>query len=238
MDSESRVVAIHQPNFFPWLGFFEKLLRSDSFVILDDVQLQRTGGCWTNRVQLLISGEARWITAPIGRAFNGLRKINEIEFSSGNPWREKMAKSLALNYCRHPFYVETMDVIDQLLNAQESNVASYNLNVIEQIAVTLEINLEKITCSSSLNRSGSSNGLLCELTKAVGGNIYLAGGGSDGYQDQKVFRGHGVELNYQNFVKSVYPQHNRRGFVAGLSVIDAAMNLGWAGVSNLLRRNS
>jgi hypothetical protein len=62
------VVAIHQPNFLPWLGFFDKLARADVFVLLNSVQFPRTSkGTWINRVKLLVGGEARWATVPIVR---------------------------------------------------------------------------------------------------------------------------------------------------------------------------
>ena len=59
-----RVVAIHQPNFLPWLGYFDKLARCDVFVLLDSVQFPKKSGTWMNRVQVLVSGEPAWITVP------------------------------------------------------------------------------------------------------------------------------------------------------------------------------
>ncbi len=52
------IVAIHQPNFFPWLGYFDKIARCDHFVLLDHVQFQKTGGVWSNRVRMMV-GAAR-----------------------------------------------------------------------------------------------------------------------------------------------------------------------------------
>ena len=49
-----KIVAIHQPNFFPWLGYFDKINKSDIFIFLDDVQFPKKGGNWTNRVQLMV----------------------------------------------------------------------------------------------------------------------------------------------------------------------------------------
>jgi len=67
-----RVVAIHQPNFLPWLGYFDKLARADTFVLLDSVQFPKRNGTWMNRVKLLVGGEPGWITVPIVRAYHGL----------------------------------------------------------------------------------------------------------------------------------------------------------------------
>lgn len=99
----NKTVAIHQPNFFPWLGYFDKIARADIFLFLDDVQFPKTGGVWSNRVKLLIGGEARWVTAAVARNFNGTRTIREMKFLADNLWRDKVLKGLVTNYRRHPF---------------------------------------------------------------------------------------------------------------------------------------
>ena len=77
--------AVHQPNFFPWLGYLDKIKTSDKFVLLDDVQIQKTGSTYTNRVALNIGGISKNFTAQIIK--NSLQ-INEIEFVKNN-WRDK-----------------------------------------------------------------------------------------------------------------------------------------------------
>ena len=75
------LVAIHQPNFFPWLGYFDKIRRADFFILLDDVQYPKTGaGSWSNRVKVMINGEGRWLTAPVDRSFHGTRKTGAPRF--------------------------------------------------------------------------------------------------------------------------------------------------------------
>ena len=81
------IVAIHQPNFFPWLGYFDKISKADSFVFLDDIQFPKKGGSWSNRIKLFISGDVRWVTAAINRDYSGTRNINEMEFLTNNPSR-------------------------------------------------------------------------------------------------------------------------------------------------------
>lgn len=230
----SKVIAIHQPNFFPWLGYFDKIARSDLFIFLDDVQYQKTGGTWSNRVKLLLSGEPHWATAPIERKFHGVRNVNEIYFKESDPWRVKLLRSLELNYRRHPFFVETMHVIEPLILEPRSNLAEFNSNAIISIAKQFGIQKERFLWSSKLQKTGRSNALLTALTLAVGGQVYMCGGGADGYQDEQVFVDSGLVLKQQSFVHPVYPQQGNSTFQPGLSIIDPLMNIGIQGTRTLL----
>ena len=229
------LVAIHQPNFFPWLGYFEKIARADVFVFLDHVQFPKTGsGTWINRVELLSQGEAKWSSAAIDRDFAGTRPITQMQFSENHLWRKKIVKTLEANYGRHPFFGETMAAIEPLILNCEPNVAEYNIKAVIEIANILGLNVKKFRRSSQLQVEGSSNELLCALTLATGGDTYMCGGGASGYQDESVFKTSGVKLHFQNFQHPKYSQRRQQTFVPGLSIIDALMNLGFSGVQKLL----
>lgn len=235
--TNDRIVAIHQPNFFPWLGYFSKIAISHDFVFLDDVQFPKKGGVWSNRVKMLFGTEPRWATAAIDRNYRGTRTIQEMNFLSGIPWREKTLKSIEVNYRRHFAYLETMEIVEPLLLNQEPSVANYNIKVITEISKCLRLDISKLHRSSQLAHHGVSNELLCSITSLVGGTAYMCGGGADGYQDEAVFHEKNLTLLQQNFVHPTYPQRGQAEFVAGLSIIDAAMNLGWGGVRELLEKS-
>jgi hypothetical protein len=230
----SKTVAIHQPNFFPWLGYFDKIVRSDVFVFFDDVQFPKKGGSWSNRVKMLIGGEAKWVTASIERNYSGLRNINEMNFQD-DKWRVKMLKSLCSNYNKNSFYEETMEVVEPLILNPEKNIAEYNIHAVLEIAKKIDLDISNIRKSSEFAFPYNSNELLCEITKTVDGNTYMCGGGADGYQDEKIFMNFRISLIYQNFKHPQYPQRGCNGFAPGLSIIDAAMNLGWKNIKNLLK---
>jgi hypothetical protein len=230
------VVAIHQPNFFPWLGFFDKINRADVFILFDDVQFPKTGGVWSNRAMFLVSGEAKWITATIDRNYHGTKNINEMKFHSTDPWRQKMFKSLENSYKKHPYFDEIITEIFPLLNNEENNIALYNVHAILHIAKKIEVDLSKIRLSSELEKLGTSNELLINLTKFVNGDTYMCGGGADGYQDEQVFKSNNVKLENQNFKHPTYPQFKRSNFTPGLSIIDALMNIGFSGTAELMRK--
>ena len=230
----NRVVAIHQPNFFPWLGYFDKIARADVFVFLDDVQFPKTGGTWSNRVKLLVGGEARWVTAAIDRNFSGTRTIREMSFLQNNPWRTKLLKTIEGSYGKHPYFDEAMALLVPLLMNPEPNIAAYNISLVTAVAKRLGLDISKLRRASELPHEGVSNELLCSITKSVGGSVYLCGGGAAAYQDETVFQRLGVGLCYQNFTHPYYLQHGRSNFEPGLSLIDAAMNLGWDEVQKIV----
>lgn len=233
----SRTVAIHQPNFFPWLGYFDKIVRSDVFVFFDDVQFPKKGGSWSNRVKFLIAGEAKWVTASIERNYSGFRSINEMNFQEDN-WRIKMLKSLSTNYNKNQFYKETMEVVEPLILNPERNIAEYNIHAVTEIAHFLGLKTNEIRRSSEFSFAKSSNELLCSLTKEFGGDTYICGGGADGYQDEQIFIDSGIKLEYQNFEHPEYSQRGSESFSSGLSIIDAVMNLGWEKVESILNESS
>jgi hypothetical protein len=201
---------------------------------LDDVQFPKTGGVWTNRVKLLLNGEARWTTAPIDRAYNGLRLINQIQFRENELWRKKVKKTLELNYCKHQYYEETMDIIRPLIDYQEDKLSAFNIHAITALAEHLALDTSKFKKSSELLGHGHSNELLSSLSLIVGGTCYMCGGGAGSYQDSNVFYAAGLDLIYQDFVHPVYKQSGSEEFIPGLSVIDVLMNLGLQDVKAFL----
>lgn len=227
-----KIVAIHQPNFFPWLGYFDKIIKSDTFIVLDHVQFPKKGSCMGNRVNFLIANEAKWITAPVIKK-HPLTMFNEVEFDDRQKWRIKMDKTLIANYSKSPFYSEVKIIIDDILNQKTVNISEFNVYTIKRVLEYLDFQSSSLVLSSELSISSSSTQLLIDLVKAVGGDTYLAGGGAQGYQDDKLFSKQNIRLVYQNFQQANYVQCNKE-FIPGLSIIDALMNVGKAGVKQLL----
>lgn len=231
----NKVVAIHQPNFFPWLGYFDKINRSNAFIFLDHVQFPKTGGTWANRVKLAVNGKSHWITASIIRNYHGFLPINQMQFQIAAPWRERMLKTIMLNYSTAPFYKENFEFFEPLILTPENNISSYNTKAVIAISQQLGIPANKFYWSSQMFHSDSSNELLISLTKEVGGTMYMCGGGADGYQNEQLFKDQGIVLQHQNFTHPQYKQIGISDFISGLSIIDVVMNIGWNGVKDLLK---
>lgn len=233
--TDRKVVAIHQPNFFPWLGYFHKMSHADIFIVMDNVQFPKTGaGTWINRVQLLINGQPGWVTVPIVRAYHGIRQIKEMEINNVSPWREKLLATIQMNYARAPFFKEVFPTLMELINYQHNLLADYNLHILNALVATLNIDRKKLILGSSLTVQGNATDLLISMVGAVGGTTYLCGGGSAGYLEAEKFSEAGIELSYQNFAHPTYFQHNSSNFMPGLSIIDVLMNCGFAQTQELL----
>lgn len=228
------IVAIHQPNFLPWLGYFDKLARADVFVVLDTVAAQQTGSSYTNRVEVLVGGKRSWLTVPIARGAEARRRIADLRVVDSSPWRRKIGATIEQSYARAPFFAAVMPMVQALLERPGDRLADFNLAALTTIAGLLRLDCRRIVLASTLDVPGAGTDLLIEIVRAVGGTTYLCGGGAGGYQDDAKFAAAGIALQYQNFRHPVYPQVNAGTFVAGLSVVDALMNCGDEGVSRLL----
>jgi hypothetical protein len=232
------VVAIHQPNFLPWLGFFDKLARADVFVLLDSVQFPRTSkGTWINRVKLLVGGEARWTTVPIVRSEGSALAIADVRIDDSRLWRTKLARTIELNYRRAAAFEDVFPLVSELLATKEKRIAAFNERNVRRLAEALGLDTGKIVRSSDLDVEGHSTELLIELTLAVGGTAYMPGADAYRYQEDEKFAARGVELAPQAFVHPTYRQAVEP-FVAGLSVVDALMSCGVAGTGELVSRRS
>jgi hypothetical protein len=233
--TELKIVAIHQPNFFPWLGYYDKIARCDAFILLDNVQFPKTGGTWSNRVRILVNGQPAWLTMPIVRAYHGVRRITEMEINDSVPWREKIIKTLQANYTRAPYFKELFQILEALVNNPTNSLCTYNIHAITVIADLLGLDTGKLILGSRLQVNGQATDLLIEMTRAVGGAAYLCGGGADGYQEDEKFSAAGLKLIYQNFAHPVYPQMGPSEFFPGFSILDVLLNCGIQGTRSLLR---
>lgn len=228
------LVAIHQPTFLPWLGWWDKLVRADVLVLLDDVQFPKKGGTWMNRVRMLVGGEPRWVTVPVDRAYTGTRSVREMRIDESKPWRESVIATVQSSYARAPFAGEVLPIVEAALADRTERIAELNERTIRLLANRLSLDTSKLVRQSELGVSGTGTQLLAELCRAVGGDAYLSGDGADGYLEPDLFRSVGLVLTYQEFTPPRYPQPVT-GYVAGLSVVDALMSCGWKATADLLR---
>lgn len=223
-----KVCAIHQPNFFPWLGYFDKIIKADVFVFMDNVDYPKSGsggmGSWSNRVKLNIQGKPQWFGCPIDKK-TGDNKIKDVRIAGDPKWRRKGLKTLQLNYAKSANFEKTMEVVEPLFSNPTRNISEYNIHAVQRICEELGV-ASNFVIQSELETVHASTDLLIEICKSVGCDSYLAGGGAGGYQEDEKFEKAGIKLIYQNFSPTLYG--NEKHFLPGLSVIDFLMHGNWA----------
>lgn len=235
-----RVVAVHQPNFLPWLGWWDKLVRADVLVLLDDVQFPKgqgvKSGNWVNRVRFLIGGRPGWLTVPVERRHSGVRTIAETRIDETYRWRDKMLRTIEQSYARAPYVETVMPLIDQLIRSPAGDLAEFNETALTALAAGIGLDPAKLLRSSSLGIDRTGTERLIEIVRAVAGTAYLTGGGATEYQRDNAFALVGIELVQQSFSHPNYPQLAEAP-VHGLSIVDALMSCGFDGTARLLRVN-
>jgi hypothetical protein len=228
----SKICVIHQPNFLPWLGYFQRLQQADIFVLLDDAQYQKKGSNYENRVQFNFNGEAKWFTIPVYRP-SGVQSTKEVLIASSN-WRKKLKNSLHTYYGKAPFFNDFKDIIFAMIEFQTDSMFEFNVNSLEISCDLLGIPLQdKMLYSSSLDLNSTSTNRLVDICHKVGADTYLSGNGGRLYQDEALFQKNNIILQYQKYGCPHYPQVSTR-FVSGLSLLDALFCVGINKVKSIL----
>lgn len=232
---ESKIIAIHQPNFFPWLGFFNKIYNSDAFVYLNHVENNPRTSIYTKRVKILVNKQEYWLTVSLKSEPQVVfMPINEMRIDNPERLKDKQLKTWELTYKKAPYFNNTFHLIENFYNNPSPFIAERNITCIDEICKILNITTTKVN-SDSLYLKSTSNELLIDIIKQLKGTVYRAGGGAQGYQQDELFIKNGIALSPQEFKHPVYKQYNSSNFVAGLSIIDALMNLGFLETELLIK---
>ncbi len=211
------IVAGHQPNYLPWLGFFDKMQKADIFIIEDNVQFERQG--FTNRNRILTSDGVRWLSVPIKHANKPLL-INEVKIANkAEPsWGRKHWLTIKHGYCKAPHWTEFSGFFEDAYERKWDLLIDLNMHLIKGIMGFLKID-KPLVLSSSLAAKGKKTELIVAQCKAVGADVQLAGNGCRDYIDGSLFNQQGIQLVFQDFSQPVYAQSGAE-FVPNLSVVD------------------
>ena len=225
-------VAIHQPNFLPWLGYFNKIILCDIFVILDDVEMPKGAGTWSNRVKILSDSQPKWLSLPIKRS-SGANLINSTDIAASE-WKAKCVSKIDFAYRKSPYHRQIMNLVEDVFSSTTMNLSLFNCESILKIISFLEIDPPTFVKSSDFSLTSKATDRLIDLVKQVGGNEYLCGGGSSSYLETEKFIQEKIMLTFQNFEAKHYAQLSEADFIPGLSVIDSLMMNGPIKTLNLI----
>lgn len=221
MQEKKNTIAIHQPNYIPWLGYFYKIYQSDIFVFLDDVQYSNQG--MHNYHYIKTSQGPFRLKIPVKTHFGD--KINEAMIRDDLKWRTKHLKTMEANYRKASFFEEVFSDFEEWINKEEANLAKKNAYIIRSIAEKLGIT-SSIVISSELNLQSQKEDKIIDICKTLGGKVYYSGTGARAYQDENHFLKNGIELRYSVFIPFNY-QQLWNGFQSNVTIIDYLMNCGY-----------
>lgn len=224
------IIGIHQPNYLPWLGYFNKIAQSDVFIFLDDVQFSKNGYC--NRVRILRGGELAWLTVPVSYSFGDA--IGRVAAAQPD-WANRHLDALKSAYSNSPSFYEVWGHIEEMYRSiPDGDLAETNRYLVEAFASKLGLACK--FAQSSEMETGDARGddrLVALMRSLPGAKVYFSGRGGAEYQDEVKFSDAGFELAYTGFASPVYPQ-SETPFTPGLSVVDAVFNVGWDETRNLI----
>lgn len=229
-------VGIHQPHYFPWMGYFDKMAKSDTFILLDDVQLEKGSYMYRNRI---INAQGKVVYLTISGDKHGFleRSYREIESANDAQWLAKHEAELKRAYLESPYFNQVWPLLEDLFHTEEKTICAYCIRSILRLKELLEIPT-KILLQSELpgEVTGRKNDLVLGLCKLVGADAYLSGNGARKYTDENSFSEAGIKLSYQQFTPPVYPQLHTEEFVPGLSLLDMLFNCGVKAVREYFRK--
>jgi hypothetical protein len=215
--------AIHQPTFLPWLGYFDKVRKADTFVFLDAVDYQKSGksmGSWCNRVKMRVKGTAAWVSCPVIRE-HGPQPINMVRIDNSRPWRDDIRRLLESSYREARNFDHTFALIDSLLAFETDRISEFNINAITVISEYLGLR-PRFLRQSTMTIHEKATARLVAIVQAVGADTYISGDGASDYLEVSAFDKAGLRVVYQSFTPKPYGDPDR--FIPGLSIVDWLMH--------------
>lgn len=220
-------LAIMQPYFFPYLGYWQLLQAVDRFVIYDDVSYIKGG--WVNRNRILVNGKPTFITVPLLGA-SSFKRICDIRLSAAGPWRMKLPKMLELTYARAPHFPSMFPQLTRLIQYETDDLSNYLCHQISGVAKLLGIQTEIVVSHGRYgNESLAGQARVLDICHHENGDRYFNTSGGMALYDTKAFAQEGIELSFLTHLPTPYRQRSP-GFIPQLSIIDALMELGVDGV--------
>lgn len=214
-------VAIHQPNYFPYYGYFHKIKSSDIFVFLDNVKFSTES--FTNRNQIKTSAGVKWLTVPIVRKDISKTVIKDVKISNVENWCKSHLEIIYDSYRDSKHFQSYKNVIKSVYDKRWDNLCELNIYITERLCKVLDINTKFIR-ASSLNVSEKKAGLICEICEELGADIYFSGISGRNYNDEQRFKEHDIEVIYQSFEHPIYQQLHGN-FIENLSILDIFFNM-------------
>jgi|TARA_R110000824_G_scaffold191322_7_gene372986 hypothetical protein len=221
------IVSIHQPNYLPWLGYFNKISRSDIFVIFDDVQFPKgKTGFFGNRNKIKTNTGDMWLTVPVLDR-SQYKKFNEIKINYDG-WNHKHLVNIKNFYKKTPFFNLYYDDLENIILKEYDTISDLSTSLIKYFLIQLDIDTE-VVLSSTICKDSNLQGIdkIFYILESFPTDKYLTsdGPGSMRYIKEEDFKEKNIELVWQKFHHPTYTQRFGE-FKSHLSIIDLLFNYG------------
>ncbi len=216
------IVSGHQPNYLPYPGFFDKVAKSDVFIIGDDAQFSYKDFHRRNKIR--IPEGWRWLTVPVVKKFEPISQIvirNDTQIK-GIHWAEKQFLEIEDAYRKAPFFESYSDDLKKIYLKTHERLLDLNMDLIYFLLDSFEIDTE-IVFASNYSSTASSTLKIVEMMEEIGADTYLSGIGGKNYLDLSLFKD--IEVIFQDYEHPVYKQCFE-GFEPYMASIDVLFNVG------------
>ena len=213
-------VAIMQPYFFPYIGYFQLINAVDTFVIYDDVNYIKKG--WINRNNILVNGKIFLFTIPLKEVSQN-KYINQISIDEHVNWEIDLLKTITLSYKNAQYFQQIFPLVQEIINQKEPNLAKNIKYSLDKICSYLSIST-KIIISSDIDKDNDLKGQdkIIEICKKLGATNYTNAIGGKELYNKDVFLDNNIELNFISTNPIIYNQF-KNDFIPWLSIIDVLM---------------
>ncbi len=226
-------LAVMQPYFFPYLGYFQLIANVDVFVVYDDVKYTKRG--WINRNRILLNNQIKTISLPIAKA-SDYKLILERQLAEHWPKQKlKILSQLKQQYQKSPYFEDVMVVVSKVLNYDTNSLFEFNFNLLKSMCDLLEVNTQIISSSSVENTSHlKAENKLYSLCAALNADVYINPVGGQSLYSKHAFQERSIELQFIEMdtanILSKLPEEQR-----SLSILHILFSLGVTKTKQLLR---
>ena len=216
-------IAIMQPTYLPWCGYFKLMAEVDKFVILDTVQFEKRS--WQQRNKIKTFSSSLWLTVPVKSKGKRDQKIIDVKIDYETNFYIKHIKSIETFYRKAKYYKNYSGLIFDIINSKKNKLVDLNLDLIFLIKDMLDIKT-KILRASELKSFGNKSEYLSKICFEVGASEYISPPGSQIYLSDEFSDGKNIiPISYLNFLHPEYPQLYGN-FLPYMSIIDMILNNG------------
>ncbi|HRY29193.1 MAG TPA: WbqC family protein [Elusimicrobiota bacterium] len=227
------IMAAHQPQYLPWLGYFHKMASCDVYVYLDDVQYKKRE--FQNRNKIRVKDGSQWLTVPVVTKNCYYQEIREVAIDPTSDWGKDHWTAVSLAYSKALFFKSHAGELETFYRKKWGGLAEMSEALIEFHRRLLEIDTPIVRSSEFHVRSKKTERLVA-LCLAVGADTYLSGQGARDYLDESLFARAGLKVIYQEFKHPEYPQAYP-GFEPYMAALDLLLNCGPESRNILLPKN-